>query len=129
MMAFQHLKECGNHNAQHKLADAGLVAELERLKRLSGLGLGLKVVWNPSPEKALLGEVKDKTIFIYVVSKEKAIEVLRHEFLDYCVSQAIEPYRRVTNKLIKLINDDAYREKEKIVEALIRLLFEREVCS
>ena len=53
------------------------------------------------------------------------IDILRHEFLDYCISRAIEPYRVVTNKLIKLINEDAYRRKERIVEAFSKLLFER----
>jgi hypothetical protein len=104
-----------------------LNVEFERLKRLSGLGLDLNVVWKPNPEIALLGEVKDNIIFIYVVSKEMAIEILRHEFLDYCISQAIEPYRMITNKLIKLINEGMYKEKERIVEGLIRLLFERKV--
>lgn len=55
----------------------------------------------------------------------KVIDILRHEFLDYCISRAIEPYRVVTNKLIKLINEDAYRRKERIVEAFSKLLFER----
>jgi len=42
------------------------------------------------------------------------------------VSQAIDPYRRVINTLIKLLNDDAYKRKEQIVEALSILLFERD---
>lgn len=102
-----------------------LKAELESLKRLSGLGLDLTVVWEPSSDKAFSGEVKGNTIYIYEMREGKAADVLRHEFLDYCISQAIEPYRMVTNKLIKLINEYAYKRKERIVEALRRLLFER----
>lgn len=101
--------------------------ELERLKRLSGLGLDLNLVWAPDPRGVLSGEVKGSTLYIYEESEEEAKAVLRHEFLDFCVSQAIDPYRRVTNTLIKLLNDDAYKRKEQIVEALSRLLFERDI--
>lgn len=97
-------------------------AELSTLKRLSRLGFELKIVWEPSPDGALCGEVKNNTIYVYDDREEKAVETLRHEFLDYCVSQAIEPYKEVTNWLIRKINDDAYRRKEKIVAALVKLL-------
>ena len=46
----------------------------------------------------------------------------RHEFLDYCLVQAIEPYKEIANSLIRMINDDVYRRKEKIVEALVKFL-------
>ena len=96
--------------------------ELERIKRLTGLGLDLKVVWAPGADKDLLGEVKGKVIYLYEECGERVLETLRHEFLDYCISQAIEPYKEVTNRLISMINRDAYRRKEEIVEALTKLL-------
>ena len=108
-------------------SDARLRDELDRLKRLSGLGMDLNLVWAPDSGGALSGEVKGGTIYIHEESEGKAMDTLRHEFLDYCVSQAINPYRRVTNTLIKLLNEDAYKRKEKVVEALSRLLFERDI--
>jgi len=99
-----------------------LEAELEWLKRFFGLGLELNVVWKPSHGGALSGEVKGNLIYVYEMDEEKAVDTLRHEFLDYCLSQAIEPYKEVTNRLIRMINEDAYRRKEKIVEALVKLL-------
>lgn len=99
-----------------------LESELERLKRFFGLGLELKVVWKPNSNGALLGEVKNNLIYVYEEDEEKAADTLRHEFLDYCLSQAIEPYKEVTNRLIRMINEDAYRKKERIVEALVKLL-------
>ena len=39
-------------------------------------------------------------------------------------AKAIEPYREVTNRLIKMMNEDAYQRKEEIVQALTRLLIE-----
>jgi len=105
--------------------DIRLREELERLKSLSGLGLDLGLVWAPNSGGALSGEVKDDTIYIYEEGEGKAFRVLRHEFLDHCLSQAIDPYRRVTNSLIKLVNEDAYNRKERIVEGLGRILFEK----
>jgi hypothetical protein len=98
------------------------VAELERLKRLFGLGFELNLVWEPSPDKSLSGEVKNSSICVYEVDERKAVETLRHEFLDYCVCLAIEPYKEVTNRLIRMMNDEAYKRKERVVEALIKLL-------
>ena len=99
-----------------------LDAELERLKRITGLGFELKLAWEPDSDKALSGEVKNDTLFVYDANGRKAFETLRHEFLDYCISQAIQPYKEVTNRLILMINDDAHRRKERIVEALAKLL-------
>ena len=114
------------HGGVQRVGEASvrLRDELERLKRLTGLASDLELFWTPDPGNSLSGEVKGGTIYVYEDCEQKALGVLQHEFLDYCISQAIEPYRRVTNTLIKLVNDDAYRRKERIVEALGRLLFE-----
>jgi hypothetical protein len=96
--------------------------ELERLKRLLKMGYELKVVWLPNNNSNLSGEVKDETIYIYEEEIEKALETLRHEFLDYAISQVIQPYRDVTNKLIMLINEQAYVKKEKLVGLLCQLV-------
>ena len=112
----------GKQESTKKILSQRLEAELERLRMVSGLGLELKVVWKPNPEGPLAGEVKDNLMYLYVEDEEKAVQTLRHEFLDYCVSQAIEPYRQVTNMMIRILNKDAYRRKERIVEGLVKLL-------
>ena len=99
-----------------------LEEQLERIQGKLGLGLVLKVVWMPNADSDLSGEVKNNLIYVYEADEEKAVDTLRHEFLDFCITQAIEPYREVTNRLIKMINDNAYKRKEKVVEALTRLL-------
>lgn len=107
-----------------------LEAELERLQAFSGLGAGLEVIWVPCNRNVLSGEVKGNSIYIYDEDEQKALETLWHEFIDYCVSKAIEPYKEVTNKLIALINEEAYKRKEQVVEAITRLsktLAKREV--
>jgi hypothetical protein len=108
--------------AQLKNLQNILEEELERLKRLLKMGYELKVVWLPNNNSSLSGEVKRETIYIYEEEPEKALETLRHEFLDYAISQVIEPYRKIANQLIMLLNEEAYRKKERIVEVLIKLL-------
>ena len=104
-----------------------LERELERLKRLLDLGHGLKVEWLPGDARdprgrRLSGEVAGDTIRIYEEDEAAAVAALRHEFLDYAVSQAVEPYKEVANGLISVINRDAYRRKERLVERLSRLV-------
>lgn len=106
-----------------------LQEELERLKNSSNLGLDLDVIWLPRGSNPLLGEVVGKTIKIYHSDEAKAIETLRHEFLDYNVSQAIEPYKTIANALVKLLNAEAYACKEGILEGLGKLLFSKGVAE
>ena len=51
------------------------------------------------------------------------MDTLQHEFLDSCVSEAIQPYREVANIMMKLLNEYAYKRKEEIVEGLRKLAF------
>jgi len=104
-------------NLQRKLE-----AKLERLKKILKLGYELKVRWTLNNNSKLSGEVKAETIYIYDENEESAIEILKHEFIDYAVSKVIEPYKEVTNKLILLINEDTYKRKEKLVETLCKLI-------
>jgi hypothetical protein len=97
---------------------------LEELKRLLSINDKLRVVWVPDPANCLSGEVKGRVIYVYETSKAKASAVLVHEVIDYSVSQAIEPYKELANGLIKIINGEAYKKKEEVVEALSMLLIE-----
>jgi len=99
-----------------------LEAELHRLQRQLGLAQSLTVCSRPDPSSPLSGEVKRTTIYIYNRNPIAAVNTLRHEVVDYCISHASTPYRNVVNHLIKSINHDAYQRKEAMVEALLRLL-------
>jgi len=99
-----------------------LESALERLKQTLNLGYELQVRWVPNGDGKLSGEVKDDCIYIYEENEDKALETLRHEFLDYAVSNIIEPYKEVTNRLIALINDTAYKRKEELIKILTKLL-------
>jgi hypothetical protein len=126
-------QETGDHRAKRSCSLASmrggkdimgkLETELERLRRLLGLGYHLVVKWIPKDGK-LSGEVNGNCIYVYEKEEKPALETLRHEFLDYAISQAIEPYKEIANRLILMVNESAYRTKEKLVEALCRLLNE-----
>jgi hypothetical protein len=99
-----------------------LEAELQWLKRVSGMGFELRVVWDPRTDGSVSGEVKNNAVFVYDVDVEEAVDTLRHEFIDYCFSQAIEPYRQLLNQLILAINREGYERKERVVDGLVKLL-------
>jgi len=104
-------------------ADQGIVVEeLERLKQKLGAGYELTVKWLPRKKLDICGEVREDCIYVYEEEEQKALETVKHEFLDYLVSKMIEPYQRIANKLIGLINDEAYSRKEKLVDILAALI-------
>lgn len=97
--------------------------ELEKLKELLGLDSRLRVVWTPSSMSRLSGEVKGDTIYIYEVEPSKALESLRHEVIDYLItSKIVEPLVGLVNALIKAREVEIYREKEKLIDVLSRIL-------
>jgi len=102
-----------------------LQKELESLKRKLGLGHELTVKWLPNRDKKLYGEVKENCIYVYAETEEEAIKTVRHEFFDYAISQVLQPYKEVANKLIQFINEEVYKRKEKLVEALSQLCEEK----
>lgn len=102
---------------QKKLED-----ELRRIREKLGLDCDLRVSWLPNCSRGLSGEVKSRNIRIYEETEGKALDTLRHEFIDFYISQTITPYREITNRLINMINEEAYRRKERVVEALKKLL-------
>ena len=106
-----------------------LEEEFKMMQRKLKLSLDLRVVWVPNTDSDLSGEVKGRDVLIYEASEDKALNTLRHEVLDYCVSQTIEPYKELVNNLIKMINKDAYKRKEKVVEALLRLIETTDNCE
>ena len=92
------------------------------MKKILKLGYELQVLWVPKDNSKLSGEVRGCYIYVYDEDEEVALETLKHEFLDYAISRVIEPYKEVTNRLIALINEEAYKKKEKLVDALSRLI-------
>jgi hypothetical protein len=109
---------CGGKDVQ-----ATLERELEGLEAKLGLDLGLKVVWAPDPSNHLSGEVKNGVVYVYEEGLEEAVRTLKHELLDYVLSsRLVQPLVSLVNLLIKAKEVEIYKEKEKIVEALSKIL-------
>ena len=114
-------RAAGNNTAGFDLEEK-LQSALEGLKQILNLGYELRVKWVPNGDSKLSGEVKGDCIYVYEETVKEALSTLRHEFLDYAIGNVVEPYKQVTNKLIALINEEAYRRKERLVEKLSALL-------
>jgi len=100
-----------------------LEAELERLKELFNRGHELKVVWAPRLKTKIAGEVTGNTIYIYEEETQKALQTLKHEYIDWLITtKLINPLIHIINLLIKEKEAEIAREKEYIVDVLSSLI-------
>ena len=112
-----------------------LQKELSNLQATLNIGHQFKLKYLPNQKRIskngfpLMGEVNGDFIFIYVEDETTALETLRHEFIDYMVAEAIKPYQEICNVQRQILNgvfthleDNAYLEKEAMVDRLIRPL-------
>ena len=90
---------------------------LIRLKKKFQMAHELKVEWFPNSNEKKSGEALGKTIFVYEEDEAKALDTLKHEFIDYILSsEIVAPYQKLINKLIALFEEEMYERKEKLVE-------------
>ncbi len=111
-------ENCSNQKKSHAL----LLAELDRLQKITGNNQQSDLVWSPQSDSQIEGKVDENTITIYSENIADAIDTLQHEFVDYVISQAIKPYIKLVNLLMSIITKDAYETKEDVVESLLRLM-------
>ena len=95
---------------------------LKRLQTQTGLGQELKLVWIPNGSPNLAGEVQENVIYIYDECYEQAVQTLVEEFVEYCIAQASRPYIEVLNAIIKAVNEQTYKRRDKVAKAIARLL-------
>ena len=100
-----------------------LEKELGRLKRGLNAGYNLRVRWIPDEESKLSGEVKGTVIYVYEKDEGKAVETLKHEFIDHHITrEVVGPLVEYVNMQKSLIESLIYRRKEELVEGLSKLL-------
>ncbi|WP_420544679.1 hypothetical protein [Nitrosopumilus sp.] len=110
-----------NYSNQKK-SHALLLAELDRLQKITGNNQLFDLIWSPQSDSDIEGKVDENTITIYSENIADAMDTLQHEFIDYVVSQSIKPYVKLVNLLMSIITKDAYETKEDAVESLLRLM-------
>lgn len=99
-----------------------LEAELNRLKKVTGVGKSLKFLWVPYEDSDKHGEVKGVNLIIYDVDEETARNTLRHEFFDYLISnEVVKPLINIINAQKRIIDDLLYGKKEGLVETMVDL--------
>ena len=83
----------------------------------------LKVKWLPDANSKKSGEVIGKTIYIYEENGAKALDTLRHEFIEYLLThELVAPYKKLVNKLISLFEDEMYERKGRLIEKLLKVI-------
>jgi hypothetical protein len=93
-----------------------LETELTHLKQKFQMGQELKLQWMPN-DGSKSGEVSGGTIRIYEADDAKALDTLRHEFVEYILmNELVAPYKRLINKLILLFEEEMYDRREKLVD-------------
>lgn len=120
----------GSTIQKNKNASARLSEKLEELKRRLGMGYEVMVEWHPGEVKFRDGkpleeEVQGSRIIIYVDDLSRAEELLAHGFAEWLLNQHVSKYRMLINKLIELFEELYYQEKEKIIDAITKLLIKR----
>jgi len=97
--------------------------ELENLKRKTGMGSYLRLLWIPLVDPDRHGEVKSDVIIIYDKNAEVAVRTLRHEFFDHLITKEIvDPLVKYINLQKNLIDKLIYERKETIFEKMVDLL-------
>jgi hypothetical protein len=123
-----------NDDSLQKDAAARLIRKLEELKRNLSMGYEVKVEWQPGKVKFKEGkpleeEVVGNMIFIYSEDPSKAEELLAHGFAEWLLNQHTKKYRLLINKLIEVFEQIQYEEKEKIVDAISKLISQVGDCK
>lgn len=121
----------GNGQRRPSVSDAvkrRLNSELRLLQIKAGIGYEVTVEWKPDATdcrvdgRKLAEVVRGNTIFIFSSNLEDAIWLVRHGFLEWILNQHTRPYLRLINKLITLHEEQQYENKEKVIEAVLKLL-------
>jgi hypothetical protein len=95
-----------------------LETELHHLRQKFQMGHELTIQWIPN-DGPKSGEVNGTTIRIYEAELIKALDTLRHEFIEYVLTQdLVAPYKRMINKLISLFEEEMYDRKERLIQRL-----------
>jgi len=99
-----------------------LAKALADLKTKLAIEEEFELVWLPSVQGPLSGEIKEKRIFIYEAEEAKALQTLIHELVDYLVTtRIVQPLVKLVNLLVKSTEANIYQAKEEVIEKLVSL--------
>jgi hypothetical protein len=99
-----------------------LEEEFARLKRIIPLDDVDTVCWKPELRSSIHGEVVNGTVYVYDTVPQAAVDTLKHEYIDCLLTRKmVDPLITMVNAFIKLKEREVYKEKERIVDYLVKL--------
>ena len=108
-----------------KREEKGLVKIEENMNNvLERVGFrGWLSVWAPG-NNSKRGEVipRERLVIIYDKDPARAWETFQHELVELTLRRVLRPYRLLCNKLIELVEEVTYIEKEAFIKELPDLL-------
>ena len=88
--------------------------ELMRLKARFGLAGHLNVIWQPETSPEVEGFVRGSTVYVFSSGKGQAIKTLRHEFIEYILTEEfLNP---------RLFEAMAHRRSDALVDIIAGLI-------
>ena len=102
--------------------------ELDKLKTRFNCGFELKLIFLPGKSRIndygipLSGEIQNNIILIYESDLNKALDTLRHEFIEYLIHSITCSYLDIINSQNKIIEKLLYLQREKIINKLTKII-------
>ena len=99
-----------------------LAKSLDDLKTKLAVDEELELVWLPTIQGPLSGEIKGSKIYIYESEEVKALQTLKHELIDYLITtRIVRPLVKLINLLVKSTEADIYQAKEEVIKKIVGL--------
>jgi hypothetical protein len=99
-----------------------LVKALDDLKKKLAIGEELELVWRPTVQGPLSGEIKENQILVYEADENRALETISHEIIDHLITtKIVRPLVKIINLLVKSAEVDIYQAKEEVIKKLVGL--------
>jgi len=100
---------------RQKRVSVKLKRELARLRAKLGLGGHLEVIWIPdNTKRSVHGEIVETMIQVYDEDEEEAIRTLKHEFIEYVL----------TNEFLlpRIVEAKEHRRSDNLIDTIAELI-------
>ncbi|MDR0493884.1 MAG: hypothetical protein LBH74_09670 [Nitrososphaerota archaeon] len=96
---------------------------------VDSLGVPLLVNWQPDMGRGVHGEIRGNAIFVYDVAESEAWRTLMHELTEFKLDAVTRPYRLLVNRLIEVVEQTTYAQKEEFIDFLPKMVRQVELSQ
>jgi len=96
-----------------------LEEQMNRLLERLGIPLRAHCLPSDNPKEHSRTILEEQLLMIYDKDEAEAMKSLFHECLEFRLRSLISPYRELVNKLIEAMEQITYKEKEKVLDAVM----------